>query len=100
MVMMGASCAHVRGDMMAIDFVMPKFPLFLQRFCSLLRAVISVAVLGLMIYLGTVNALGNWKVMTMGMGIPKTIPLLSLPVGLGVLFVEFVLYRDKRGIEQ
>lgn len=28
MVMVGASCAHVRGDMMAIDFVMPKFPLF------------------------------------------------------------------------
>ncbi|MGB4027870.1 MAG: TRAP transporter small permease [Acetomicrobium sp.] len=100
MVMVGASCAHVRGDMMAIDFVMPKFPLFLQRLCSMLRVIIGIVVLGLMIYLGTVNALGNWKVRTMGMGIPKTIPLLSLPVGLGVLFIEFVLYRDKRGIEQ
>lgn len=94
MVMVGASCAHIKGDMMAIDFILPKFPLALQRIFNLFKFIIGATVLVLIVYFGIHNALGTWTMRTMGMGIPKTIPLLSLPVGMGILFVEFVLYRN------
>ena len=95
MVMVGASCAHVRGDMMAIDFILPRLPVKLQRTFNVLKFIIGVIVLMLIVYFGAHNAIGAWNMRTMGLKIPKTIPLLSLPVGLGILLVEFVIYRKE-----
>ena len=91
MVMLGATGAFLRGDHMAIDFVVKKFPAPLRKLASFIRLFISAGMLGLMIYLGTTNAIGMWHMQTMALNIPKTLPLLSLPVGLVLLLAAVVL---------
>ena len=52
-----------------------------------------------MIYLGTVNAVQMWNMRTMALNIPKTIPLLSLPVGFLLLMAGTILMQFDRGRE-
>jgi TRAP-type C4-dicarboxylate transport system permease small subunit len=91
LVMLGATGAFLRGDHMAIDFVIKKMPVPLQKLASLVRLLISAGMLGLMISLGLTNALSMWHMKTMALNIPKTFPLLSVPVGLILLFAAVVL---------
>jgi TRAP-type C4-dicarboxylate transport system permease small subunit len=50
-----------------------------------------------MIWLGTVNAVQIWHMKTLALNIPKTIPLLSLPVGFALLLAGTVLLHFKEG---
>ncbi|MBL3539410.1 TRAP transporter small permease [Aminivibrio sp.] len=91
MVMMGALGAAVKGDHMVIDFVVPRFPAALRRFVEWGRFLLAVGILSLMIRLGWVNAVQIWDMKTMALNIPKTIPLLSIPVGFALLLAGTVL---------
>lgn len=99
MVMVGAFGAAVNGDHMVIDFVVPRFPAALRRLVGWGRFLLTVLILSLMIYLGTVNAVQMWNTRTMALNIPKTIPLLSLPVGFLLLLVGTILMWFNRGKE-
>ena len=91
LVLMAAGGAYYRGDHMVIDFVAARFPLWIQRLLSGLRVILTVSILGLMIYLGFTNAVNVWHMRTMAMGIPKTIPLFAVPLGLGLLLCIYML---------
>ena len=91
MVMMGALGAAVRGDHMVIDFLVPRFPPFLRRVVEWGRFLLAVGLISLMIWLGTVNAVQIWHMRTLALNIPKTIPLLSIPVGFAFLLAGVVL---------
>lgn len=101
LVFMAAAGACFRGDHMVIDFVVPKLPVPLGKGVAVFRVVLTVFILGLMIYLGFVNAVKMWNMRTMALGIPKTIPLLSVPAGLLLLLVMYLLllpvWRKNRG---
>ncbi|HOO86401.1 MAG TPA: TRAP transporter small permease subunit [Synergistaceae bacterium] len=99
MVMMGALGAAVKGDHMVIDFVVPRFPVALRRLIGWGRFLLTILILSLMIYLGTVNAVQMWNMRTMALNIPKTIPLLSLPVGFLLLMAGTILMQFDRGRE-
>ncbi|MDO9508543.1 MAG: TRAP transporter small permease [Thermovirgaceae bacterium] len=91
LVMMGACGAFLHGDHMAIDFIIKRMHPSAQKVAALVRLVISFMVLGLMIVLGLNNAISMWHMQTMALNIPKTIPLLSLPVGFLLLIAAIVL---------
>ncbi|MDD3133982.1 MAG: TRAP transporter small permease [Synergistales bacterium] len=90
-VMLGALGAAVRGDHMTVDFVVPRFPQYLQRAVELGRFLLSVAILILMICLGWVNATRIWHMKTLALNIPKTFPLMALPAGFALLLAGTVL---------
>jgi TRAP-type C4-dicarboxylate transport system permease small subunit len=52
-----------------------------------------------MIYLGFTNAVNVWHMRTMALGIPKTIPLFAVPLGLGLLLSIYMLklFNGNRG---
>lgn len=97
MVMVGALGAAEKGDHMVIDFVVPRFPAALRRLIEWGRFFLAVGILSLMIWLGTVNAVQIWHMKTLALNIPKTIPLLSLPVGFALLLAGTVLLHFKEG---
>ena len=65
------------------------------------RFLLAAGILALMIWLGWVNAVQTWHMKTMALHIPKTIPLLSIPVGLALLLAGTVLMHlqtiERRG---
>ncbi|MBN1334085.1 MAG: TRAP transporter small permease [Synergistales bacterium] len=91
LVLMAAAGAYYHGDHMVIDFVVHRFPKRIQTIVSWFRLSLTVFILSLMICLGFVNAVKIWHMRTMALGIPKTIPLLSVPVGLSVLLMIIIL---------
>ena len=91
LVMLGATGALCHGDHMVIDFVTPKLSRHIQRCILWIKFFITVGILSLVTYLGTVNALNMWKMTTLALNIPKTIPLLSVPVGFALLLSEVIL---------
>jgi TRAP-type C4-dicarboxylate transport system permease small subunit len=60
------------------------------------KLILTIFILSLMIWLGLVNALKIWHMRTMALGIPKTIPLLSVPVGLALLLAIFLLIQYRK----
>lgn len=91
MVMLGACGAFLHGDHMAIDFIVKRMHPSVRKAVALLQLVVSFMVLALMIALGLNNAINMWYMRTMALNIPKTIPLLSLPVGFLLLLTAIVL---------
>ena len=90
-VMLGALGAAIKGDHMAVDFVVPHLPPLLQRVIKQGKFFLSSAILLLMIYLGWVNATRIWDMRTLALNIPKTIPLMALPAGFALLLAGSVL---------
>ncbi len=98
LVLMAAGGAYYHGDHMVIDFVVPRLPRFLQKIIDYFKLALSIFILGLMIWLGLMNAVKIWHMKTMALGIPKTIPLMSVPAGLALLLAIFLLlqYRSRK----
>lgn len=100
LVLLGACGALYHGDHMSIDFVVPHLPPGLQWFLGWIKRIITVGMLLLMIWLGFVNAWGTWHMRTMALGIPKTIPLLSIPIGLLMLLLIYILMELLRSVQR
>lgn len=90
-VMLGALGAAVQGEHMVVDFVVSRFPAALRRIAEWGRFILTVCILSLMIYLGWVNAVRIWHMKTLALNIPKTIPLMALPAGFGLLLAGTLL---------
>ncbi|WP_334139576.1 TRAP transporter small permease [Thermovirga lienii] len=91
LVMLGAAGALTRGDHMAIDFLVPKFPGWLKKTSVFLRLTIQVIVLFVLIWYGAQSVRGTWHMKTMALGIPKAIVLMAVPLGMSILLVQLLL---------
>jgi TRAP-type C4-dicarboxylate transport system permease small subunit len=60
---------------------------------------LALLILSLMIYVGTINAMQMRGMRTIALNIPKTIPLLSVPVGFLLLLAGTILAWFNRGEE-
>lgn len=89
-VLIGASAAFYEGDNMSIDFVVRVMPDWLKSLCSVISFVIEAVVLGVLIYYGIQNVSGGWTMRTMALRIPRAIPLMAVPIGMGMFFVVLV----------
>ena len=91
-VMIGASAAFYEGDNMSVDFAVSRLPGWAERVCRVLAFVIECTVLVVLVYYGAQNVAGGWTMRTMALRIPRAIPLMAVPVGMG-LFLAVVVSR-------
>ena len=100
LVLIGAASAFLNGDQMCIDFLAKSMPPAGRRFCEFLSAAVQSTVLVVLIIFGARNAVGMWKMRTMALGVPKSIPLLAVPVGMALflcaIVVKYVLDMGER----
>jgi TRAP-type C4-dicarboxylate transport system permease small subunit len=98
LVLLGAPGALYRGDHMAIEFLLPRFPRWARLPLGLFRLGVTVFVLGLLIWFGAQNVAGTWTMRTMALNIPKAIPLSAVPLGMGMLLLLSLLLAVERGL--
>ncbi len=92
MVLIGAASAFYNGDQMSIDFIVLNLPPHGKAFCRIISVVVSFIVLAALVFFGWRNVMGSWKMKTMALGVPKAVPLMAVPVGMGLLLAA-ILFR-------
>ena len=96
MVLIGAAAAFYNGDQMSIDFVVMKLPPRGKAFCRVLSVAVRFIVLAALIWFGARNVIGSWKMKTMALGVPKSIPLMAVPIGMGLLLATILFKTAAR----
>lgn len=89
-VLIGASAAFYEGDNMSLDFLVKVLPPKFQAFCKVLSFIIEAVVLGVLIYYGALNVKGGWTMRTMALRIPRAIPLMAVPIGMGIFLAVLI----------
>ncbi len=93
MVMLAAAPALKRGEHMAILILVEKLPTIPQRIIIFCRTLVFFAILLLMIWLG-IQYTGKMRFFTiMTLGIKKAVPLASIPIGMGLMLIEYTLQQ-------
>ena len=92
-VMIGAGAALRKGDHMAIEFVERRLPAPVATAVTWVKRTLSLSVFALMTYRGWLLASKAWGTRTLGLGIPRAVPLLSVPIGMSLLLVQYVLIQ-------
>ena len=89
-VLIGASAAFAAGDNMSIDFVVNGLSPRWRALCRLISFLIEATGLVVLIIYGIQNVMGGWTMQTMALGIPRAVPLMAVPVGMGMLLIVLV----------
>ncbi|MBQ7221324.1 MAG: TRAP transporter small permease [Synergistaceae bacterium] len=89
-VMMGASAAFYEGDNMSIDFAVNMLPEWGKRLCRVIAFVIECIVLGVLVYYGAQNVSGGWTMRSLALRIPRAVPLMAVPIGMGLFLAVLV----------
>ena len=89
-VMIGASAAFYEGDNMSIDFAVNALPEWAKRLCRVIAFVIECVVLAVLVYYGAQNVAGGWTMKTLALHIPRAVPLMAVPVGMGLFLAVMV----------
>lgn len=76
---------------MRVDFLEQILPPRLQQALRLYSWLLVVGLSGYVAWISWHYAFSVHRFMTMGLGISKTIPLLSIPIGFGCLFLAALL---------
>ena len=84
MVLIGAAAAFLNGDQMSIDFIVNLLPKRGKAICAFLSVTVQSVVLVCLIWFGSKNVIGSWKMKTMALGVPKSLPLLAVPIGMAI----------------
>ncbi len=95
-VLIGASSAFAAGDNMSIDFVVNVLPPRWRAFCRFISFLIEAVVLVVLIVYGVQNVMGSWTMRTMALKIPRAVPLMAVPAGMGMLLIVLVASRFER----
>ncbi len=93
MVMLAANSALYRGEHMTINIMLKYIPNRINRVLNGVRIVVFLGVIGFMSVMGFKYAFKVYMFTTMGLGITKTIPMLSLPVGMTLLLIQYLLMQ-------
>ncbi|SHO53560.1 TRAP transporter small permease [Desulfopila aestuarii] len=93
MVMLAAAPALKRGEHMAITILVNMLPYRFRRFVKAIRTIVFFGVLALMLTLGSLYAIKMQVFTVMSLGISKTIPFLAIPIGMGLMMIEYALQQ-------
>ena len=90
-VMFGSVVAISFGDHVKITIFQEYLPETLRKVIVSLCHVMIIGIIAYMTYLG-INYVNNaWRFRTLALGIPKAIPLMSIPIGMGLFLVQYIL---------
>ena len=93
MVMLGTAPALKRGEHMAINLIVNRLPAPFRRGVTLLRTLVFFGILTLMLVLGIQYAHKMRMLTIMTLGIKKSLPLAAIPVGMGLMLLEYGLQQ-------
>ena len=82
---------------MSIDFVVNGFSPRWRALCRLISFLIEATVLVVLIVYGAQNVMGSWTMRTMALQIPRAVPLMAVPLGMGMLLIVLVASWSKGG---
>ena len=86
-VLIGATSAWKRNEHMQIELLLVHLPGVLRRIALILRDIIILVVSLFMTIWGIIYANATWRIITLGLKIPKAIPLFAISLGMGLLFL-------------
>ena len=89
-VLIGAASAFAAGDNMSIGFAAGALPPRLRELCRLIAFLIEAVVLAVLVGYGIQNVMGGWTMRTMALQIPRAVPLMAVPIGMGMLLIVLV----------
>jgi len=107
-VMFGSVVAISYGDHVNITIILEHLPLMIRKVIITLRHLLIIGIIGYMTYLGIKYVDNAWRFRTLALGIPKAIPLMSIPIGMGLFLVQYILVeiigvnhysKDKKKLE-
>ncbi|WP_432455717.1 MULTISPECIES: TRAP transporter small permease [unclassified Agarivorans] len=90
-VMLAAGAVYLRDEHMRVSIIERYLPVKLNRVLHWYRWLLILTIAGFFSYTSAHYAISLSRFHTMGLGISKTIPSLSLPIGFAVLFVLALL---------
>ena len=90
-VMLAMSCAYMDSRHMKVAFLEQIVNSTLRSLIQLYQWVVILGVSCFFVYVSTRYSLSLGKFSSMGLGISKTIPLLSIPIGFAALFIMVLI---------
>lgn len=92
-VMIASNAALKNGDHMTIDIAHKFFPDLLNTIFKWLRRAICITVYFFLTVKGFEIAWSAWNTTTLGLNIPRAIPLLSIPIGMSLMLIQYILMQ-------
>lgn len=92
-VMLAGAAAVRRGEHMQIDLLVEALPPVPARVVDAVRRLVIVAVLAFMTVMGAYYAGKVWGMTTLALNVPRTIPIASVPLGMGLMLVQYLLLQ-------
>lgn len=96
MVLIGAAAALKQNEHMKIVLLLKYLPGPVKKAVALLRHSIIIFISLFMTIKGFFYANSLWKIRTLGLGIPKAIPLFAVSFGMGLFLFMYILLRIAR----
>ena len=93
MVMLGAAPALKRGEHMAIRIIVDRLPKTPQKIIAILRRFVFVGILAFMLVYGFNYAEKLHMFTIMTLGIKKSVSLMSIPTGMGLMLIQYTLQQ-------
>jgi len=93
MVLFAATPALTHGEHMRIDLLLKYLPPKVQSVLAILRHALIMGISLFMTLWGFSYANSLWKIVTMGLRVPKSIHLFALPIGMALFFLVYMLLR-------
>ncbi len=90
-VMFGSVAALSFGDHVKITIVIDYLPDKIGTFFKYLVHLLIIGIIGYMTYLGIIYVDNAWRFQTLALQIPKAIPLMSIPIGMGLFLIQYIL---------
>lgn len=90
-VMFGSVFALSYGDHVKITIVLEYLPDIISSIVKFVVHLLIIGIIGYMTYLGVLYVDNAWRFQTLALGIPKAIPLMSIPIGMGLFLVQYIL---------
>ena len=89
--MFGSVVALSFGDHVKITVFLEYLPATVRKLIVNLCHAMIIGIIAYMTYLG-INYVNNaWRFRTLALGIPKAIPLRSIPIGMGLFLIQYIL---------
>lgn len=90
-IVFGAVVAFSYGEHVSITIVEKFIPEITGKIMRCFRHIFIVGILGFMVYVGVNYVSSAWKFRTLALDIPKAIPLMSIPIGMGLMLLQYIL---------
>ena len=90
-VMFAAPAALSYGEHVSISIIIERFPDSIARPVKWLKNILIVGILFFITYLGIEHIAEAGRFKTLALGISRAIPLIVLPIGMGLLLIQYIL---------